>query len=59
MKRTRPLTREPFIRDLGKPQLASQEGMATTLAVGEECLKGDGGKLEVTTLALGEEAASG
>jgi hypothetical protein len=59
MKRNRPITREPFIRQLGKPQPAQQNDQATTLAIGEECLKGDCGKGDVTTLAIGEEAASG
>ena len=51
MKRTKPITKKLFIRELELPATAAIGGGATTLAIGEE---GSGGK--VTTLAIGEEA---
>ena len=51
MKRTREVSKKLFIEELEKPVPAM--GTVTTLAVGEECLKGGGGP--ITTLALGEE----
>lgn len=54
MKRTKPLTKRLFIEELETPRPADS-GIVTTLAIGEECDKGDS-KGIVTTFALGEES---
>jgi hypothetical protein len=54
MKRMHPLTKRLYIEELERPALADTGGV-TTLAIGEECDKGD----KVTTQATGEETIAG
>jgi len=52
MDKMKPVSKRLYIRELEEHLPALACG-ATTLAIGEECIKGDG---PITTLAVGEEA---
>ena len=52
MDKMKPVSKRLYIEELEQP-LPASACVATTLAIGEECIKGEG---PITTLAVGEEA---